>query len=331
MIGYSMKRIWKPEIFQGVGKYKDYFEGWYFKIVDEKEENVYGIIPGIAMGKNKSDSHSFIQVINGKSHESKYYKYPADSFSYSKNRFEVVIDENFFSLNRLKLSVGSENEKIKGELVFDNLKPWPSSALSPGTMGWYSFVPFMECYHGCLSMNHNIEGSLTINDNEVSFSGGKGYMEKDWGKSFPSSWIWAQSNHFDREGTSIMVSIANIPWLGGHFTGFIVGLLLEAKFYKFTTYTGAKINYIKFQNNSISINISDRKYELDIIITKSDGGRLYSPINGAMIGEINESLSAIIDFCIYRLSGKSRIKIAEHHGKNTGLEAMGDLTELIKA
>ena len=40
-------------------------------------------------------------------------------------------------------------------------------------------------------------GSLEINGAEISFEGGKGYIEKDWGRSMPSDWIWIQSNHFE--------------------------------------------------------------------------------------------------------------------------------------
>ena len=45
-------------------------------------------------------------------------------------------------------------------------------------MGPYSFIPFMECYHGILSMNHKILGSLKYNDENISFNEGKGYMER---------------------------------------------------------------------------------------------------------------------------------------------------------
>ncbi|MCK7537696.1 MAG: tocopherol cyclase family protein [Marinilabiliales bacterium] len=30
----------------------------------------------------------------------------------------------------------------------------------------------------------------------ADFSGGRGYIEKDWGHSFPSAYVWMQSNHF---------------------------------------------------------------------------------------------------------------------------------------
>ncbi|WP_243392439.1 MULTISPECIES: tocopherol cyclase family protein [unclassified Mesotoga] len=31
----------------------------------------------------------------------------------------------------------------------------------------------------------------------IDLTGGKGYIEKDWGRSLPDAWIWMQSNNFD--------------------------------------------------------------------------------------------------------------------------------------
>lgn len=56
---------------------------------------------------------------------------------------------------------------------------------SPGIMGWYAWVPTMECYHGVVSLDHAISGKLMIEDQAHDFNGGRGYIEKDWGKSFP--------------------------------------------------------------------------------------------------------------------------------------------------
>ena len=93
-------------------------------------------------------------------------------------------------------------------------------------MGWYSYVPTMECFHGILSMDHELNGHLQINDLAIQFDGGRGYMEKDWGRNFPQNWIWAQSNKFEIPGLSISASLATIPWRGITFPGFIVGLSL---------------------------------------------------------------------------------------------------------
>ena len=54
-------------------------------------------------------------------------------------------------------------------------------------MGWYAYLPIMECYHGILSMDHELSGELIYNGDFLAFNKGRGYIEKDWGKNFPTS------------------------------------------------------------------------------------------------------------------------------------------------
>ena len=41
-------------------------------------------------------------------------------------------------------------------------------------------------------MNHTVNGVLMINNEEIDINNGKGYIEKDWGTSFPKKYIWIQ-------------------------------------------------------------------------------------------------------------------------------------------
>jgi len=65
--------------------------------------------------------------------------------------------------------------------------PWPKKPLAPGIVGWFSYVPFMETYHGVVRMNHEILGTLQIDGKPIVFDRGKGYIEQEWDASFPSS------------------------------------------------------------------------------------------------------------------------------------------------
>ena len=224
-IGPRWKALWNPDMYHGWSKDKNYFEGWYFKVVDPTEQYALAIIPGISKGAD-GVTHAFIQLLDGKECTAKYHEFPADTFLPSKTEFSVQLGGNSFSANGIKLDLPG----LKGALQFNGQHPWPKMLGAPGIMGWYSFVPFMECYHGVVSVHHTIEGKLTLNGKEIDFSGGIGYMEKDWGVSFPSSWIWMQTNHFDSEQpVCLMASVANIPWLRTHFIGYIVGFLFERK------------------------------------------------------------------------------------------------------
>ena len=54
------QKINNPIIFQGSLKKKNYFEGWYYKMVSADKNYSLALIPGISL--NKDNSHVFIQV-----------------------------------------------------------------------------------------------------------------------------------------------------------------------------------------------------------------------------------------------------------------------------
>jgi hypothetical protein len=62
-----------------------------------------------------------------------------------------------------------------------------------GVLGWFGNL---ECYHAVLSMHHKLHGYISVGESLTDLEMGTGYLEKDHGSSFPSAWIWAQSNHF---------------------------------------------------------------------------------------------------------------------------------------
>jgi hypothetical protein len=213
---------------------------------------------------------------------------------------------------------------------------------APGIMGWYSFVPMMECYHGIVSLDHRLEGHLTINGQTIDFTNGRGYIEKDWGISFPKGWIWLQSNHFFEKGsvsafpsvsnpteqgqyfTSLIASVAHIPWLGSHFVGFIVGFWHGGRLFRFATYTGAKMQS-RIARNDIFLSFKSRRYRLEIRATKAGTGSLIAPLNGEMTGKVNESLQAEIAVKFYE---QDKL-VFEGVGRNAGLEAAGAVDVLL--
>lgn len=325
-----MAKIWKPEVFQGRGKNKDYFEGWYFKSVSKDENLAYAIIAGISISKNLNKSHAFIMLMDARNQVLHYFKYPISSFWANKDRFEIKISNSFFSMNKIFLDIDDGQTTIKAQMEFENIVSWPVKRFSPGVMGIYAFIPFLECYHGVLSFNHTINGYVDINNEKRDFTNGKGYIEKDWGSSMPSSWIWMQTNHFDEEGISLFGSIAKIPWIGSYFTGYIFGLLYKEKLYRFTTYNGAKIEKLQVTKDNIEIRIADKKYELHIDASRAEGVDLPAPRLGEMTSKVNESLRSRINIKLFMKKKKGNILLYKGTGRNAGLEFVGDLDELLK-
>jgi tocopherol cyclase len=317
--------VFKPEVFQGKLSLNHYFEGWYFKHVSKELEHVYSFIPGISL--NVENPHAFIQIINGITGNSQYIEYPLSQFKYDKGKFRVQIGDSVFTADDILLNINSPLIKVSGRLGYSGSVKYPSSVFSPGIMGWYSFVPYMECKHAVVSVLHRIDGSLLIDDVQLDFSGGKGYIEKDWGKSFPESWIWFQSNNFTNSDACIMVSIAKIPWLGSFFTGFLGFLYYNGVFYPFTTYHKSEISALNFENEILTLGFKSKKYQLNIKAILKNTGILLAPKLGEMSRRIKESVDSELYVELLDLKGNL---IYQDTASRTGLEVIEGIFEIVK-
>ncbi len=288
---YSVRRIWQPEIYQGGGQSDDYFEGWYLKCVDASSSQVLALIPGVSHDRVGGTSHSFVQVVRPGGRTA-YLQYPLEAFTYDRDRFSIAVGLNTFSESGVRLDLDCDGLRLTGELGFGPWVPWPVSARTPGIMGPFRFVPRMEGYHGVCSLEHAITGRVVLDGEELVFDGGRGYAEKDWGRSFPSSWVWAQSNHFDRRETSVTVSVAKIPWMGSSFVGFIAGAWISGTLYRFTSYTGAKLTAFESWAGGAAMTYEDRDFRLEVVLEGAVAAPLKAPSHGRMVARADESLDA---------------------------------------
>ncbi len=74
---------WAPEKYHGKENSRPYFEGWYFKLSSPEDDFSLAVIPGVSMGQDEKDDHSFIQVLFG--NNSHYVKFPRDKFKCKKD------------------------------------------------------------------------------------------------------------------------------------------------------------------------------------------------------------------------------------------------------
>ncbi len=291
-----------PSRFQGWGRRRNYFEGWYFKVVVPGRNLAYAFIPGITHGPDGS-GHAFLQVLDGVAATSSYHTYPIDAFRPAADRFFLRLGEHEFSRDRLRIRLPA----LKVDLQLIDPVPWVPRRLAPGIMGWYGFVPRMQCYHGLVSFHHGLAGSITVGGRVHDAGGGRGYTEKDWGSGFPSAWVWCQSNHLsgERAPASLMASVAKIPWLGSSFTGFLATFYLRGELHLFTTWASAQVQCLfSKEQSTVTLNFTAPGKQLSITGSPAPGGKLISPVTAAgMSGKINESLQATLQVEL-RLQGK---------------------------
>lgn len=322
MLRRKISAFFNPERFQGWGKKRKYFEGWYFKVVNAGETKAFAFIPGIAMDE-QGRRQAFVQVLDGKLKTAAYHRFDAAEFKPDPKRFFLRIENNNFSSQHLSLQLPG----IKGELNFSNTIGWPKPFYSPGIMGPYAFAPFMECYHGIVSMDHGISGALEINGKKISFENGRGYTEKDWGRSFPSAYCWLQTNHFSEPGISLKASVAKIPWIRKSFTGFIAGLWLKDRLIRFTTYNNSALRKCYADEQRLELVLENKNYKLEILSDRDKATALASPILGLMDGRIEESMTSLTKVQLY--DKKTRRLILHDTGRNTGLELAGKIHEIM--
>jgi hypothetical protein len=307
---YAIRRLYQPALYQGFGKRRRYFEGWYFKYVFP--ERVFALIPGISLAED--DPHAFIQIIEqGRTEPASsggYHRFPVTAFSASRRDFRIQIDENVFSHDRVRVAL----PEMRFEASMSERVPWPSTLFAPGTMGWYSFVPGMECRHGIITLDAEATGTV----DETPLAPGRFYMEKDYGRSFPHAWIWLQSNSFAESQTCITASIATVPFMGGAFTGFIAGVLHGGTLHRFTTYTGAKLQTVTVHADRVVFTIVQKDLTLIAEATRNDGVDLRAPIEGVMEGRVNETLSATVTVTVKA----GRDTLFHGRGVNAGLEVV---------
>lgn len=248
---------------------RDYFQGWYFKC--RNETRTIALIPAYHFaGGRKSCS---IQLITDGG--SWNVTFPYSDFLREKDA--VTIGGNRFSREGIILTLDEPGLKAKGTLRFGPLTP-----LQYDIMGPFRYVPFMECRHSVYSMSHTVNGALEINGARYAFREGVGYMEGDRGRSFPREYAWTQCCF--RDG-SVMLSAADIPLWGVHFTGVICAIVFRGREIRLATYLGAKA--LRIRDGELIVRQGDRL--LTVRRLEAKGHPLAAPRSGAMSRIIHET------------------------------------------
>ncbi|QOR36528.1 hypothetical protein IMX26_06890 [Clostridium sp. 'deep sea'] len=266
----------------------NYFEGWYYRLINPVSKKSLAFIPGISLGKDK---HAFIQLLTSDGLID-YYRFPVNQFSYKKP-LTIKIADNFFNKKALEVNLNGVN-KISGSLKLTDIQP-----LSFNLMGPFALLPNLPCYHGVISMQHKVNGTLKIN-NEVSHWNNLGYIETDKGHSFPNGHIWLQCNSFRNcKNLSLSCAISEITIARRSIPVCYILIHHNNKRYYFTTWLGAKTKHIIYKNNNLNLIIKQRNHDLKINILMpqnylKEKNLLVSPSQGSMVSHVNEILNANI-------------------------------------
>ena len=247
---------------------RNYFCGWYIKC-----QNGSRTVAFIAAYHTVNNQRSCsLQVITDDGAWNA--EYPFEEFRMDKAG--VRIGPNVFTRAGCSLDVRRGGLDLRGELKFGEFTP-----IAYDIMGPFQYVPFMECRHSIFSMKHRVDGLLRINGTEFAFENGVCYIEGDRGYSFPKNYVWTQCCF--PEG-SLMLSVADIPFCGIHFTGVISAIHFRGKEYRLATYLGARA--VKIRGGEVVV----RQGNLTLTVKRLEdrGKPLAAPVGGDMKRIIRE-------------------------------------------
>jgi hypothetical protein len=326
---YSVWRWWRnvlhPERYHGIPRKGAFSEGWYYKLVSAGKERIVAVVPGVHCDRERDKCHAFIQIMDGSARRSRYFRFPFHDFHAKDKPFSIQIGANRFDLNRLRLSLEDPQYSLRGTVTWSGPVPWPVSPISPGAMGWNAYIPATRFSQGVLSMDHTLSGHLIENGKNVIFTGGRGYIGKDWGREYPTAYLWMQCNHFKDTPVSFMGSVARIPPRGNAFRGFLAAFLFRDRFIPLTSYSGASLETCLVRSDRIVLEIRDHsRHQLQVTVTRGSGNRLKAFSGKEMVLSAQESLDSRMTIRWYRFQRGGRSLVWEGEGYPAAVDVKGE-------
>lgn len=234
-----------PHLFPSEGPF---MEGWYSRIIDFESNHSFGILFGQVLLRSQGSHFSYypqnmLSFIHSKGDGSSmesFAVYPSsDDIEVTVRGKPVTSDPDFKSPANFEWKVKqygyfrvTENEtrfnftNVGGVTFIGVLgppKPWGPDGEGPE--GWIDHVPFLPLHWFVYSLGSEINYNW-LNDNTGELLRGRkglAHQEKNWGKSFPPAWIWAEGVD-GPSGSSFAVSLGvlgidtfNIP---AHLIGY---------------------------------------------------------------------------------------------------------------
>lgn len=280
--------------FKGTRAAAPYFEGWYVKVTDPDKDFTLALIPGVALFGAKECFVQYNLFYKEKSLSGKI-TFPIEAFTTVNDPYSILMPLFVLSETGVKTHLKDESIDLLVDLSFGTFLPLEQTLYSPSIMGPFEYLK-MPCSHDVVSMQHDVKGSVVVNGEKIAINKGKGYIEKDRGSTFPSKYVWAQSNIFkEREDCSVFLSVADIDLNIINFMGTIAVFHDGEKEHRFATYLGAKAEVkVDVDQQNYSVKLKDPRKRLTAQVSLKNSDKLIAPMNHNMDYTIKETVKADI-------------------------------------
>jgi len=299
--------------YKGMNAKAPYFEGWYVKISDEKQDFTLSLIPGVALF---SENECFVQYNlyhKGKTMSGKI-TFPVQDFDVIEEPYTILMPLFVLSEEGVKAHLTDDTADILIDLTFGEFLPLKQSVYSPSIMGPLEYLN-VPCYHDIVSMRHEVRGKVIINDEKINLDKGSGYLEKDRGSSFPSQYVWMQCSGFNESReSSLFLSVAEVPLSVFRAKGAIAVFHDGRTEYRFATYLGTRAEVTMDDDRAgYTVKLTDRTKSLTAEVSLKDAAALIAPTDSGMDHTIKETVKAEVKVT-FKEKNKAPLYLTSKHG-----------------
>lgn len=300
--------------FHGHSYTHSFFEGWYFK--HQSPEHTLILIPAFHLGP-EGQSYASLQIILDE--KAYYLPFREKDFEASTHRLYIRLGQTVFSEKGCRIHLDLPDCPIRGHLHYGKFGTPKRSFMGP-----FEHLP-LPCFHEVLSLSHSLRGRLSVSGQIWDFTGGTGYLEKDWGTSFPDSYLWLQCGWKETPASpvcsaaphaggrssrsSVMLTVASLDLNHHPVTACSSLILHEGRQYRLSTYQGGRL----IRCNPRRIALRQGPYLLQVILTgtadspaspSSSSVLLHAPQEGRMTRTIREHPRCLMRCQLYKGSRK---------------------------
>lgn len=252
---------------------KDWYEWWYFKLVEPKTKKAfyfcYGLVNPWDQKQSREASKAFVSAGSFSQKMIIEERWPSGEFRANKNinrATDSIIEigpNNLISPNQFQGSIVNENgDRVAWQIKTE--KKWEYNA-----MGWTLFLSdISNIYWFPIQASTQMTGWIDFNGERLEFENVPGYQDRNWGRTFPKWWAWIVSNNFKNSPGTVLASGGGQPKVFGitdRFKGYTIGVTHQGKEYAFKMPNGDKIKVdINFGTWKVqAINKKNQKLELE--------------------------------------------------------------------
>ena len=281
-----MLEKYKPNSIRGNFERNKYFEGWFQKVYSKEHNVPFILIYGYATN-NSADNFGFLQVLLPNQTPEIIY--------FPKNEVSCDIEQHIFRMGKNLLTLELIRINTHGLSIDLNLKNVNPMRTFKNSMGYTYFIPNLPCYHSVLNTAQNVSGEIQHNGVCYTLNNAMGYLEKNWGTTFPESYFWVHAVDPNNPRISLLFSRAKIVWLGKTYVKHVGYLCLDGQQIELRDLNNFKVSINNISPENRIIHIRSASVQLDLSLEYGREVEFNGPEDGALSRLIQHRTDAKID------------------------------------